>query len=474
MPPEHARAFGGGAAETTLAPLVLVLLVVDGVLLLLLPRKYVVIPFLFLTFLIPLENSVVLGGAHFFVSRIIILITLARLLFGSKDPDGFLAGGFNSIDRAYFWCTAFQACAVIILFRDGGAIVNQFGFLIDSIGGYWILRSLIRTNTDISRVLKCLAFVSFVFGVCMVIEQVAFTNLFHYLGGLHMAPEIRDGRIRSQAAFQHPLLAGTVGGTVLPLFLLLWQNAKARVTAVLGIAGATLMTLTANSSSPFLAYAAGLLALCLWPLRGKMRMVRWGLVAALLGLALVMKAPVWFLIAHIDLTGSSSGYHRAALIDQFVNHLGDWWLVGVKDTGTWGWDLWDAQNEYVNVGETGGLAAFILFIVLLVRCFRSLGSARKAIEGDRDQEWSLWFLGAALFAHLVAFFGVNYFDQSRVNWFALLAIISAMTGSILRPDVELKQSPQLVRQEDKPSSECDREAAYEWWAGPTKYLSESR
>jgi len=30
---------------------------------------------------------------------------------------------------------------------------------------------------------------------------------------------------------------------------------------------------------------------------------------------MVMKAPVWFAIAHIDLTAGSSGYHRAELIE---------------------------------------------------------------------------------------------------------------------------------------------------------------
>jgi hypothetical protein len=52
-----------------------------------------------------------------------------------------------------------------------------------------------------------------------------------------------------------------------------------------------------------------------------------------------MKAPVWFLIARIDLAGGSSGYHRAMLIDTFLRHFGDWWLLGTKDAFSWGWDM---------------------------------------------------------------------------------------------------------------------------------------
>src|SRR5260370_26043182 len=69
---------------------------------------------------------------------------------------------------------------------------------------------------------------------------------------------------------------------------------------------------------------------------------------------------------------------------------------------------------------------------MISRCFARIGGMRRAIEGRRGQVWFLWFLGAALFAHLVSFFGVNYFDQSKVNWFLLLAMISVATAPIVQ------------------------------------------
>jgi hypothetical protein len=33
-----------------------------------------------------------------------------------------------------------------------------------------------------------------------------------------------------------------------------------------------------------------------------------------------------------------------------------------------------------------------------------------------------------MFSHLVGFFGISYFDQTRVSWFALLAMIMAATA----------------------------------------------
>jgi hypothetical protein len=211
----------------------------------------------------------------------------------------------------------------------------------------------------------------------------------------------------------------------------LWQKGKSKTLIVLGIMGATAMTIAAASSTPLMAWAAGIFALFLWPIRKQMRAVRWGIVITLIGLQTVMKAPVWFIITRMEVVGGSSGYHRAQLIDTFIRHFGDWWLVGARDTGSWGWDMWDVQNQFVMVGETGGLLALVLFIGLFYGSFGHLGRARKLVDGDLKQEWFLWCIGASILANVVGFFGVNYFDQSRVVWLSTLAIVIAATNPIL-------------------------------------------
>jgi hypothetical protein len=237
-------------------------------------------------------------------------------------------------------------------------------------------------------------------------------------------------------------LAGTFGATLIPLFFLLWKSGKSRVLAALGAVAATIMVLTSQSSTPALAYAAGILGICMWPLRNHMRALRWGIVAALVGLHLVMKAPVWFLIQRVDVIGGSSGYHRAMLVNDFIMHFKDWWLIGTTENARWGFNMWDLCNQFVAEGEVGGLATFICFVALICMCFSRIGTARKAVEGDRAKEWYFWILGSALFAHVVAYFGISYFDQTRFAWFALLAIITAATAPYLAvKTVEEKAGP---------------------------------
>ncbi|MBZ5666375.1 MAG: hypothetical protein LAO30_17405 [Acidobacteriia bacterium] len=431
MPDEHAR-YGGGVTDSVISPVVLVALVVALILILALPKKKVLIPVLLMTFLVPLGQQLYFAGIHLFVLRIVILVGLARALATRSGTERFLAGGWNSVDTAILACTLIEATAVVSLYQESQALINQIAFVWDWLGGYVLLRALVRSEEDVYRATKWLGIIVAVLGAGMIIEQVRLVNVFGLLGGVPLVPEIRDGKIRSQAAFSHSLTAGAFSAASVPLFLLLWKNGRAKYLAAIGVIAATIMTYATQSSTSLLTYGGGLLGLFLWPMRKKMRMVRWGLLCGLVSLHLIMKAPVWFLIARIDLTGSSSGYHRAELINEFINHFSNWWLIGTRDAASWGWDMWDAQNQFVNVGESGGLVAIVFFVLIISRSFAQIGDARKRTDG-RTKQWLLWFLGAALFANCVAFFGVNYFDQSRMAWFLLLAMISACTGPILRP-----------------------------------------
>jgi hypothetical protein len=193
------------------------------------------------------------------------------------------------------------------------------------------------------------------------------------------------------------------------------------------------MAFTCHSSTVLGCYAAGIFGLCLWPIRKQMRVVRYGLVVTVIGLHLVMHGPVWSLLEHIDLTGSSESFHRYQLVDTFIKHFGDWWLLGTKDNGSWGWEMADTSNQYVTYGISGGLLTFVLFITIISKCLGRLGATRKLVEGNRSDEWIRWCLGASMFAHLVVFIGIDYFDQMAFAWIALIVMISMTVSEAKRP-----------------------------------------
>jgi hypothetical protein len=254
-------------------------------------------------------------------------------------------------------------------------------------------------------------------------------NVFGYTLSVPLIPSVRNGTIRAQASFSHSILAGCFGATLMPLLYWLWNSGRAKILSVMGMLGAVLMVFFSASSTPVMDLLGGVGALFLWPIRGSMRLVRWGIVVMLACLQVVMKAPVWFLIAHVNVTGSSDSYDRAMLVDAFIRHFKDWWLVGADPSG-WGWDMWDLSNQFVGVGETGGLLALVAFILLISWSFGRLGKMRRKLKDDKDKEWLCWSLGAVMFAHILAYFGVSYFDQTVVWWYAYLAMVSAATAAL--------------------------------------------
>lgn len=425
----HPVAFGGGSTQTVLGPAVLVCMLVAIVLMLVLPRKYVVIPFFIALFLCPAGQNFYLGGIHLFVTRFLIFAGWIRLM-ASKVSGHKLWAGFTSLDKVFLGWAIFRAFAFLVRFPDTGAFIYQGGFLIDYIGGFFLIRALIRDEEDIERIIKLLVGIAVVLAITMTYEEFTAVNLFGIIGHAPIIPQFRNGHVRALGPFEHPLLAGAFAATLLPLFFWLWKGGKSKVLAAVGILAITIATIMTQCSTPILAYGAAVFALCFWYFRKQMRLVRWGIVAGIIALQMVMKANFWWAIQHLDVVGGSSGWHRAELVDLFLRDFPHWWLVGTAHNASWGFMSWDLLNQYVKEGEEGGLLTFVLFIAMICICFRWLGNRRKSVEGDSQKEWYVWIFAAALFAHVIGYFGVSYFDQTRFAWMALLAMISVVAAPV--------------------------------------------
>jgi len=435
--------FGGGDDATSATPLAVLVLFAAIVLILVLPRKYAYVPFLVAGLLLPLHVVLLIGSLHFNATRILVITGWVRLLVcGNRFP-----GRLQTIDKVVLGSAFCSAVMYSLLWRDFGAVINRMGFLVTTMGTYFLLRFLVWGQKDVVRVIESLAVVVVVIAPCMAYEHSSAYNAFWLLG----APEItnlRDGQIRAQGPFGHPIVAGTVGAVLLPLFAwLFFHGRRTRLLAAAAVIASTLMVLASRSSTPVLTYAATVLALAMWPLRKSLRWVRWGVVTLLLLLQLSMSSPVWFVMNRASGVMGGSGWHRAMLVDNFVRHFFQWWLVGTRANPNWGWSMWDVDNAYVGAGLSGGLLSFVLFIAVLVYGFKVIGHARKRAEKYPREQGLIWVLGAALFANAVAFFGIVYFDQAVVAWYALLAMIAVVPTFVAtrrRPELQLRTAlPQI-------------------------------
>ena len=429
MEPHPNITFGAGAAESTMLPTALAAMLIAIVLMFALPRKWVVVPYLLFTFLVPLGGQFNIGGLHLFSHRIVVLCGCLRFLWKLRSSQSVLAGGFTGIDKIFLGWALCRATAFMLLYHVGGAVANQLGFLWDTLGGYFLVRYLIRDADDIRRAAKALVVIAVIMAAAMVYEHYKLTNLFGLLMGGQVVPDIRNGNVRCRGVFQQEIIASTFGGTLVPFFIWLWTRPKSKIAAALGLTGAAVITITASSSTGISAGGIGICVMCLWPLRTYTQWMRRALVSVILGLEIVMKAPVWFILARVDFVGGSTGWDRANLIDQCVRHIGSWWLVGTADNDTWGFWTWDLCNQFVAEAVQGGLVTLILFIALITRCFTRIGVGIK-MSRNRAQKWLLWTIGCILCAHIAGFFGISYFDQMKDWWFVTLAMIPAATMGI--------------------------------------------
>jgi len=435
MEPEHQR-FGGGATETLLHPLVAVWLLIAVVLILVLPRGKVIVPFLLSFFSIPVGQVVLVGGLHFTVLRILILVGLARMaISGGSSSGGAFPGGFNTLDRLTVLWAFFGPIIFSIQWMETQAFIAAMGDLVDGLGCYLVVRFLIPDGEAIRRVVKVLAVVCVIQGAEMISEQFTKLNVFGLLGGVMLHPTVRDGVIRSSGVMGC-IYGGVFAGILVPLFLWLWADGKSRFLAFVGVAGAVAMVFTSYSSTSYVALAGSLVGLVFWPLRKRMRLVRWGLGVTLVALHLLMKAPVWALIGRIDLTGSSSSYHRYMLTDNCIRHFSEWWLLGTRSYNDWGFDMFDVCNQFVWIAVRGGLLTLGLYLMMYKRGFAAIGDARKQIEGDRKQEWFLWCLGTTLWASVVASLGISFMTHLVGLLLPLAACISVASFEVRRATVQ--------------------------------------
>ena len=396
-----------------------------------LPRRYALLPLVIAGCYMTLGQALVIGGLHFYVMRVLILVGLARIIvrreWSTTNPTP-----IDGVFVAWLLLTSF-----LYLLFDGTNVrlTQRLGYAYDVAGIYALVRSSVRTIDDVIFVIKLCAIAIIPLGVLFAVESITGRNPFAAFGGVNLFSELRDGRVRSTGPFQHPILAGTLGATVLPLFIGLWRCGKANwLLAGCAIVAAATIIIASASSGPFSALVVSTAALLCWPLRSYMRVIRWALVVVLLVLAVPMKEPVWFLIARVsDLTGGG-GWYRSALIDAAVRHFDEWWLIGTGYTRHWmpsgisaDPNSADIVNEFINQGIRGGLLTVLVFVWLIVKCFKAVGmSVHNTAAYSTEVRFLIWSLGCALLAHVASFFSVSYFDQIRIFWVMLLGMIAAL------------------------------------------------
>jgi hypothetical protein len=267
----------------------------------------------------------------------------------------------------------------------------------------------------------------------MVLEKLTGKNSFAMLGGAPGDTELRNGHFRARGPFIHQIFAGTVGAVCLPLAFYMWR--QKRGLALAGMAATCAIVYASGSSGPIMTVLAACFAIALWMIQNHLRLIRWLAVLMVIILAMIMNDPVYYILARINITGGSTGWHRAALIDGAIKHFGNWWLVGTDYTRDWmptgieaNANNTDITNHFLLMGVWGGMPLMLLFIWVLTVAFRLVGRELKMqAQAPVERRFLIWILGSILFADVVTFMSISYFDQqTSIFLYLLLATIGSI------------------------------------------------
>jgi hypothetical protein len=379
----------------------------------------------------PLSQQVMVFSFNFTIFRLVLLFLWIRLIIQGEISSLRL----NRIDKIFLGWVAANVVIYCILRHNSDAFVNRLGFAYNSCGIYFLFRVVITSVDDIKVSIKYIAITIILLLPILLFERSSEINIFTLLGAPSFDANIREGKIRCQGPFSHPILAGSYAAGVFPLLMILsFMSPSRKLMRIIWTGAVSSCILLTNSTGPFMALAASFGALAFWRFQLKLKKSLWILLGFAVALQFFMKAPIWFLFARLGAITGGTGYHRAALIDVFIKNFREWVLFGTRNTAHWlpyqllpgDASSTDITNQYIRQGVDGGLMTLVLFVLLIHNCFRAVGRIER-MEGEFDNEkkYLAWCLGASLLTHATSFWSVSYFDQTIVAFFFTVACINS-------------------------------------------------
>ena len=275
-------------------------------------------------------------GVHLPVMRILIAVGFLRVMMRGEG----IRGGLNWIDKLLGLWLLWNLCT--IAFHEN-QLIFRLGTAYDIVGPYFLFRVFIYGTEDIRAVFKMVCLALGPLALMLLMEKFSGKNMFGLIGLGPTEVVTTNGHFRAQGPFGHPILAGVAGGG-------LFSDGS------LFLAGKPGCGPGGNLLYPGNCFRQRFQRTCddafcgdrgIGPLGDSRFNAGRSLVAAvaIIGLAFVMNDPVYYLMARIDITGGSTGYFRAQLIQSAINHLSEWWFAGTDYTRHWMLTGIAAQSE---------------------------------------------------------------------------------------------------------------------------------
>ena len=458
-----------------MTPLAMVVTLVGAILLWVLPKRKAAVAFFALALYV--TGAQIELGINLTILRILSMVGVMRVVAKREN----IIGGLQKMDWLVLAWGAVLVVSSVFHNKVGPTLIYRLGIAFDHLSLYFLMRVFVDGIEGFRWVSKATLILLVPLAFLMVVEKTTGHNSFAVLGGVSDVSASRHGKIRAQGPFAHAILGGTVGAVCLPLALVFWR--KSRKIALIGGAAALGVVYASGSSGPIMTALTLMMALGVWKIKSQLKTLRWTAVGVIIALSIVMQDPVYYLIARIDITGGSTGWHRAELIHASITHIGEWWVGGTDYTRHWmptgvEWNTshTDITNHFIKMGVWGGLLLVVLFTAILVMGFTYVGKLLRSGKLTREEKFIAWILGAILFGHTTTFVSVSYYDQSLAFLYFNLASICSILAAVNRrkvaaQSVEIKKPTDVNDVTDVPETKPGTAQGTPAYAGNFNYNS---
>ena len=395
------------------------------ILLIFIPRRYVILAYVLSAVLIPQDQRLIISSIDLTALRILTLLGLARLVWG-----GFI---WNRFDTYVVWLAMVTATVYILLRMDSSAVIYRSGVLLDTIGIYWVFRQSIRDWADVKFLIKALGIGALIIVPFVMMESRTGIDPFSALSSVVKTIE-RDEKLRCQVSFVHPIVLGTFWALTLPLFYGMLRLSKNKIFYAAALCAALFMIFASNSSTPIGALIVVALLVFFFSKRYHTKKAITGFFGMLVTMHFIFLAvkgkPIWWLFTKMNVVSASSGWYRYYLFDCFIKHFKEWFLLGTTNTGAWDTvhgQTWDLTNQYVVEGVEGGVWGLLLFLSLIISAARTL-IVHYQNAASREEQFLAWCVAVSFAGFLFSFFGIELYGQVGFLWYLLLAITALIYG----------------------------------------------
>ena len=388
------------------------------------PRKYLIWPVVVIAcFISPAQRFAVLGMDFHFL-RAITLMLLVRILIFRDLKD-------VRLGRADLALCGLVAMIVLCTLARGGInpAMTQAGKMIELFCLYFIGRALVRNLDDVRYMLLGVGLLAIPVGISFVVEQYTRYNFFSLFGGIPEMTVIRDGKLRSQGSFVHPITAGVFWASFAPMFMAqIFAKQRGLLYIWIGWVGFIMCCVCAfmtNSSTSIAGILIGLTGWCFYKFRNNLRMIFWIMLICVFIIHMASTRGFHGVIfTRISFISASTGYHRYMLFEGLFNNVQKWFFVGTNNR-MFNRSFIDVTNQYILTAIDGGIVALFLQLSLIVMAFKAVGRALRASTVKSDT-LLVFGIGVAYLVAVISFTAVSAYGEGVIPLYLFMGIMVSL------------------------------------------------